>query len=389
MKKILFVLIALCTFAFISNAQELRMPKYGFLDNWSMSVGVGANMTFSDNYDIIKPQNWGPDAWISLNKDWSPILGTRLNLGWGQNGIYSAGNKMQPIEYLQMMRVSPNRLDAGLDFTFNPINLFNTNYDRKFNVLAIVGLGYSHTFQKTMDEEIIPLASSLGVETTLPKNNYIVPKVGVQLNYAVSKPVAIFLEGTFKVYSDKLDLQSFRAQYDGVMTLTAGITYKFKNHDGTRGFQYIPSYDQKDIDNLNNEINDLREQLDKKPVEVIIHDTVVIKNEVTKDTLLPTTVRFTADSYKVEDTQLTNLQNVAEYLKANKDVKLTVVGSADKETGTSDYNLDLSSKRAEAVKQVLVEEFGVNPEQLITKAEGDTNQRYSNSKWNRAVIIVK
>lgn len=382
-KKFLFVLVAFLS-TLCLNAQELRMPKYGFLDNWSMSAGVGANMTFADKYQEIKPQNWGPEAWVSLNKDWSPVMGTRLQLGWHKSNLLNykedwGGTK----DFLQSLKQSPNSLDASLDFTFNVLNTFSYNYDRRFNILAIAGVGYSHLFEKHNDfAEETPFN---GEVNNYKKGNYIVPKVGLQLNYKVSEPVLIFLEGDFKVYSDKLDEIVNTAQYDGQVVLTAGITYRFKNQDGTRGFHYIPSYDQEDIDALNDEINQLREELDKKPKEVKVVETVTEVKTVKE--LSPITVRFEINSSEIEDKQMANLQNIADYMKDNPEVKLSITGYADAQTGSSEYNLKLSEKRAEAVKNALVK-LGVEESRLEAGFEGDKVQQYTENDWNRCSIVL-
>lgn len=379
MKKILLLLVAVFT-AIGINAQELRMPKYKFLDNWSLSAGVGANMTFSDEYQSIKPQNWGPEVWLSLNKDWTPVLGNRFSIGWGQNNVCTIGEWNGTKEFLQQLALNPNRLSASVDFTINPLNLFNYNYDRKFNVLAIVGVGYAHLFEKstTVNE----------TTTSLKKNNFLVPKVGLQVNYKVSDPVLIFVESNFRVYDDKLDGLVAAAQYDADLTLTAGITYRFKNHDGTRGFNYILSYDQEHIDALNNEINSLREQLESKPNEIIVRDTVVMNTEIVNNISTPMTIRFASDSYVVSDDQLANLENLATFLKDNKSINVSIIGYSDAKTGTSEYNQQLSEKRAETVKNILVTKYNIDSERLTVFAKGDKVQQYSTNNWNRAVIIT-
>lgn len=372
---------------FTAKAQEMRMPKYGFLDNWSFSAGIGANATFADKYQDIKPQNWGPEAWVSLNKDWSPVVGTRLQLGWNKTNVFTASkNWVGTKDFLQSMKQSPNNLGASLDFTINVLNTFLYDYDRRFNVLAIAGIGYSHMFEKHNDfveDMLIPNINDY------KKGNYIVPKVGLQLNYRVSDPVLIFLEGDFRVYSDKLDEIVNKAQYDGQMVLTAGITYKFKNRDGSRGFRYIPSYNQEDIDALNNEINSLKEQLEAKPKEVeVVKEVKVVENVVDKD-LAPVTVSFSLNSSNIEEKQKANIENVATYLKDNPDVKISVVGYADKETGTAEYNKGLSVDRAEAVAKLLVDKYGIDKSRLTVCGKGDTVQQYEENDWNRAVIFMK
>lgn len=393
MKKFLLIFAALFACMSIStvDAQELRMRKYGFWENWSMSGAIGGNMTFADEYKSIKAKNWGPEAWISLNKDWSPVMGTRLQLGWGQNNVLTFNENLDRITptLLQNLALRPNRLDAGLDFTINPINLFNYNYDRRFNLLAIVGLGYSHTFEKNFTTDQKVDADYLNVDG-LKKNNYIVPKVGIQVNYRVSDPVIIFLEGDFKAYNDKLDDIVNTAQYDGNVTLMAGITYRFKNKDGERGIRYIPSYDQADIDNLNNKINEQRAIIDSlmaNPVKVF--EQVVVKENVITKEIAPMTITFALDSYKVEDRQMANIENVGLFLKDNPDVKISVVGYADAETGTPNYNKKLSIKRAETVADILKGKYGISADRLTVVGEGDQVQQYKENDWNRAVIFVQ
>lgn len=379
MKKVLFLLIALMSVMCL-NAQELRMPKYGFLDNWSMSVGIGANATFADKYQEIVPQNWGPEAWMSLNKDWSPVLGTRVQIGWNKTNVLTykegwGGTK----QYIQKLKQTPNNFGASLDFTFNILNTFLYDYDRRFNIVTILGVGYSHMFDKQN------LAPHTEIVDNYKKGNFIVPKIGLQLNYKVSEPVLLFLEGNFKVYSDKLDEIVNKAQYDGQMVLTAGVTYKFKNRDGSRGFKYIPSYDQRDIDALNGEINKLRQECEKAPKVVV--DTVTVENIVVLKEVAPTTVRFTINSSKIADDQMANLENIATYLKDNKDVRISITGYADADTGTPEYNMELSEKRAESVKEVLVK-YGVEESRLVVGAEGDKVQQYEENNWNRATIMM-
>lgn len=379
MKKVLFLLIALMSVMCL-NAQELRMPKYGFLDNWSMSVGIGANATFADKYQEIVPQNWGPEAWMSLNKDWSPVLGTRVQIGWNKTNVLTykegwGGTK----QYIQKLKQTPNNFGASLDFTFNILNTFLYDYDRRFNIVTILGVGYSHMFDKQN------LAPHTEIVDNYKRGNFIVPKIGLQLNYKVSEPVLLFLEGNFKVYSDKLDEIVNKAQYDGQMVLTAGVTYKFKNRDGSRGFKYIPSYDQRDIDALNGEINKLRQECEKAPKVVV--DTVTVENIVVLREVAPTTVRFTINSSKIADDQMANLENIATYLKDNKDVRISITGYADADTGTPEYNMELSKKRAESVKEVLVK-YGVEESRLVVGAEGDEVQQYEENNWNRATIMM-
>lgn len=360
MKKVLFLLIALMSVMCL-NAQELRMPKYKFTDNWSISVGAGTNATFGDNYKSVDTKRiFGPTVNVSLNKYWTPVLGTRIQGEWGQNHVVPT-NEISVI----------NRYGFYLDAMLNPLNLFSQNYDRPVNLVLIGGVGYAHTF----DNGVLPIG------------DYVVPRVGVQVNVDLSKSIQLNIEGNMSALNDKFDGVVGGARYDGMCNLTAGITYKFKNHDGTRGFTYIPSYDQEDIDALNEEINKLRQECEKAPKVVTTIDTVTVENIVVLKEVAPTTVRFTINSSKIADDQMANLENIATYLKDNKDVRISITGYADADTGTPEYNMELSKKRAESVKEVLVK-YGVEESRLVVSAEGDKVQQYEENSWNRATIMM-
>lgn len=66
------------------------------------------------------------------------------------------------------------------------------------------------------------------------------------------------------------------------------------------------------------------------------------------------------------------LAEVAKILKANKDMKMKVVGSADK-TGAEDYNKTLAQKRAQSAVDHLVKIYGIDAGRFNIVSEGQTN----------------
>ncbi len=74
-------------------------------------------------------------------------------------------------------------------------------------------------------------------------------------------------------------------------------------------------------------------------------------------------------------------------MKDNPDQCVAIVGYADKDTGTSDYNMTLSKRRAQAVNDMLVNTYGINPDRLSIQAEGSNVQPYEENNWNRIVIF--
>jgi len=107
------------------------------------------------------------------------------------------------------------------------------------------------------------------------------------------------------------------------------------------------------------------------------------------------TIQFDPNSTVVKREYYPELKKIAEYLKANPDVKIEIQGHTDRTPKSSySYNMKLSQKRAEAVKRVLVEEFGIDPDRIIAKGYGYTRPIASNdteegrAKNRRVEIIV-
>lgn len=64
-------------------------------------------------------------------------------------------------------------------------------------------------------------------------------------------------------------------------------------------------------------------------------------------------IYFEFDSYKLNPSAISDLSELAKFLKSNTEIILKIYGSTDSK-GSSDYNEVLSQKRAQAVKEVLI-----------------------------------
>lgn len=91
-----------------------------------------------------------------------------------------------------------------------------------------------------------------------------------------------------------------------------------------------------------------------------------------------TGVYFTTASAQVLDVSLPALRRFAALLAQHPDWEVTVEGHTDN-IGSAGYNLDLSSRRAQAVREVLVSRFGVPAAKLKAKGYGLTRPVESNA----------
>ncbi|MEW6469952.1 MAG: OmpA family protein [Bacteroidota bacterium] len=126
-------------------------------------------------------------------------------------------------------------------------------------------------------------------------------------------------------------------------------------------------------------------------------DTVVIGKSGTNDQKdekpLPAygNVLFGLEKHSLQPQYLQALDQLAEYLKSNTDVTVSLIGYTDL-TGTDAYNLELSQKRAGAVRAYLLEN-GVSPGQVSVSGKGKDRPAADNStkegrRQNRRVEII-
>lgn len=104
-------------------------------------------------------------------------------------------------------------------------------------------------------------------------------------------------------------------------------------------------------------------------------------------------IRFDTDSDQMRPESGPAIQLVAAGLQANPDLRLLIEGHTDA-VGDSAHNLDLSRRRAEAVKTVLTAQFGVDAARLTTAGVGsarpiEPNNTPQGRAQNRRVEFVR
>ena len=91
---------------------------------------------------------------------------------------------------------------------------------------------------------------------------------------------------------------------------------------------------------------------------------------------------FSINSSDISDSYKSDLSSVAEVFKKYPETNIVIEGHTD-DTGTDEYNMTLSEKRAKSVQAFLVSK-GVGESRLTTKWYGETQPKYPNdSEANR------
>src|SRR6266699_3842444 len=108
---------------------------------------------------------------------------------------------------------------------------------------------------------------------------------------------------------------------------------------------------------------------------------------------LPDDQLFEYDSAALQASAISQLQKLGTLIQRNPKATFTVEGYTDS-FGGPEYNLELSQRRAESVKQYLVEAMGISPAQIEARGFGQTKFRVSangsidEQRENRRVEIV-
>lgn len=101
---------------------------------------------------------------------------------------------------------------------------------------------------------------------------------------------------------------------------------------------------------------------------------------------------FDVNSDQLKGSEWPMLKAVADLLKKEASIKLRILGHTDS-TGDAAKNKDLSQRRAESVKKVLVQKYGADDKRISTKGWGDeqplvTNDTEEGRAMNRRVEIT-
>jgi OmpA-OmpF porin, OOP family len=104
-------------------------------------------------------------------------------------------------------------------------------------------------------------------------------------------------------------------------------------------------------------------------------------------------ILFDTDSDRIKPESGPVIKSIARAFETNPNLKMLIEGHTDS-TGDAAHNLDLSKRRAEAVKSVLVAQFSVEAGRLTTAGLGatkpmDTNDTPTGRAQNRRVELVK
>jgi peptidoglycan-associated lipoprotein len=122
----------------------------------------------------------------------------------------------------------------------------------------------------------------------------------------------------------------------------------------------------------------------EEPVQPSVTEESAPSPDSPAENFVPETLFFAFDDYTLNMEAQTRLQALSDHLKAMQNAVVQIEGHCD-ERGSIEYNLALGERRAQSVKNYLVQ-LGVDPARLSTISYGEekpNSEGHDESSWGQ------
>ena len=381
MKRLTMIAVALLAMCSVASAQQSKSDEsLEFRPHWSLKVQGGVAHTIGEASfaELISPA-----AQLSATYNFHHAMGVRVGLsGWQGKGSVVAADEIYRFRYGQL----------NADYVLDLASLIGGfKHDRVCSPYLFAGIGGAYGFDNKEAGELAPK-----YEGSLPyyweNIPLVVGRFGAGVDFWVSKKVALGLEANGNFYSDKFNSKQATEDLlaDWQINLLAGVTFRLG--DNTRpSAVYAAAVAAAEAAAAEAAAKAAAEKAaaEKAAAERAAKAAAekAAAERAAKAAENSDNVFFTINSTYIRKAEGEKLVKLADWMKANPDFNVALVGYADKETGTPAGNMKLSENRAKVVKERLVK-LGVPAERISTAFKGDTVQPFAENNKNRVVICT-
>ena len=369
----------------------------GFWKNWQLSAGLGTQMYYGDNdWKVAKkiPEMFVfPAVDLYLTKWASPSFGVGLGANWAPfKGLYQSSTYWQGAPREVVANFIPNQKEAytkaDSKYDSQQLALQKGSY---LNVFALAHADLMNIFGGYKPSRVFDIDAYAGggvIFGFCDSGNIhdVTFNAGLMNTFRITEQLRLLLNIRGALIGDAFDGEVYMDEptkahwlanhkFDGMFGASLGLTYnigkeasKWRMAERTSVYQY-----------------------DKELVEIIKHDTTYVEVPVPdyQDPEVWFHINFIVDRWDISKKELINIHAVADLIKSTPKTKYLVCGYADKQTATPPHNLMLSQNRADAVYNALVNEFGVDPNQLVKDYKGGVDYMfYIMKELSRCVMIT-
>ena len=365
------------TTTIVENADKYKVETNRFWSNWFVTAGGGALIFFGDhNMQMKFGDRLSPALDIGFGKWFTPGIGVRFMYsgltikGATQNGSHSTGKVYDASQWLDEQKFDFMNIHGAV--LFNASNLLcGYNEKRFWSVTPYVGLGWILTWET-------------------PRARNFNASIGLINSFRLSSAFDLNLDVRGTATKDEFDGERGGRKEEGLLSVTVGVTYKFPPRTWGRSTVKTITFSDEELRLMREQLKAMNDENNRLKNELVETSNKVTERVVETNILsAPYLVTFQISRYALSNEARVNIGFQAKIMKENKNAVYTIIGYADKGTGTKEFNQFLSKSRAEAVYNCLVNEFGVPASQLkITYEGGVDNMFYDDPRVSRAVITV-
>ena len=347
-----------------------------FNPHWYIRAQVGGQYTLGE---IKFGDLLSPNAQVAAGYNFNSIWGARLSVNaWQSKG----GSKIEGNTY----KWKWNYVAPTVDGTINLTNLFGGfKANRLVDLTLFAGIGANIGFNN--DEACDANRAILATYGADPANDQylrnlwdgskgrFVGEVGLDLDFNVCERVAVGLEVSANTLSDKYNSKKAGNSdwnFNGLVGVKVNLGKTTRQQTVRKDVQIV-------------------ERIVEKPVEKVVEKIVYRDREVAAKAVaepLRRDIFFTIRATQITSQEMKKVEEIAAYLKANPNARVSITGYADKGTGNATINKNLSVKRANVVAETLKNKFGIAASRITTDAKGDTEQPFSKDEQNRVSICI-
>jgi len=406
-KKFASVSLLLLTFAATAQVASTSTVEKDPFDKWSIELNGGVNKplrTMTAGYSTATLNPFHAD--LGVRYMFSPQFGLKLDFGYDK---FQERDNTAPFESKLIRTSLQGVINLGRALNFE-------TWTNTIGLLAHGGFGVSQlsadngfSGKDYMGHGILGLTGQIKLSNSVAltgdlsglvygRQNYNFDGKGlahtgsldgVTLNASVG---LTFYLGKHEKHADWYSKDKYDALEERVATIETGLIDSDK--DGVADLYDLEpnsiagvavNTKGQTVDNNKNGVPDeLESYLDKKYGQN--NNTTNVTNSTVEELINGGYVNtyFDFNSAKPTNASLSGVDFLVKYLKNNPSKKADIIGYAD-EIGKSSYNQDLSRRRAEAVKNVVVN-AGIDASRLNVVANGEDASVNKNSQQARQIV---
>lgn len=375
------------------NGKIVRGPyeTNRFGDNWFIGAGGGINILWNEDYENVKIS---PSIDANIGKWFTPSVGMRVGYQGFSAQIWSdtpdvLGSTLDTDKGMYLQKMGYMYIHG--DFLWNMSNAFGGYKEHRFwNFVPYIHSGFFRSY---------------GLDDVDFADNEFAMGGGLLHNLRLARRVDLMIDMRATVVNGRIH------GADGVAvlpTVTAGLSVDLGWPEFTRTADIVgaveAAYLEKSailetaiaaLEVANSALAADADKMAKKNAKLTkqvkdLENRPTFDVEAFFENMTPAYVYFDIGKTKLDNRQMQQLDFIAQNLLTTVDqdtnILITVLGSADGNTGTQKWNQHLSEARAKYIFDILTTKYGISPDRLTIKAE--VVQKATVPELSRAVIFT-